>query len=81
MGLAVAEGIGKACGVQAGIKWPNDIVVQGKKVCSPAYTSTTEPSSRSTRSRPSSLTPREIPRNYRVFVLKEDGAACLGEEE
>ena len=33
MGLAVAEGIGKACGVQAGIKWPNDIVVQGKKVC------------------------------------------------
>lgn len=33
MGLAVAEGIRNACGVETGIKWPNDIVVQGKKVC------------------------------------------------
>lgn len=33
MGLAVAEGIRKTCGVEAGIKWPNDIVVNGKKVC------------------------------------------------
>jgi len=33
MGLAVAEGIRAACGVEAGIKWPNDIVVNGKKVC------------------------------------------------
>lgn len=33
MGLAVAEGIRKACGVDARIKWPNDIVVNGRKVC------------------------------------------------
>lgn len=33
MGLAVAEGIRKECGVDAGIKWPNDIVVNGRKVC------------------------------------------------
>lgn len=33
MGIAVAEGIRKTCGAEAGIKWPNDIVVNGKKVC------------------------------------------------
>lgn len=33
MGLAVAEGILKTCGVEACIKWPNDIVINGKKVC------------------------------------------------
>lgn len=33
MGLAVAEGIRGTCGVEACIKWPNDIVVNGKKVC------------------------------------------------
>lgn len=33
MGLAVAEGIRKVSGVDTGIKWPNDIVVNGKKVC------------------------------------------------
>lgn len=33
MGIAVAEGIRETCGVEAGIKWPNDIVVNGKKVC------------------------------------------------
>ena len=33
MGMAVAEGIRETCGVDAGIKWPNDIVVNGKKVC------------------------------------------------
>lgn len=33
MGLAVAEGIRRTCGAEAGIKWPNDIVVNGKKVC------------------------------------------------
>ena len=33
MGLAVAEGIWEACGVEAGIKWPNDIVAGGKKLC------------------------------------------------
>lgn len=33
MALAVAEGIHETCGVEAGIKWPNDIVANGKKVC------------------------------------------------
>ncbi len=33
MALAVAEGIRGTCGVEAEIKWPNDIVVKGKKVC------------------------------------------------
>ncbi len=31
--LAVAEAIEEICGLKAGIKWPNDIVVSGKKVC------------------------------------------------
>lgn len=33
MALAVAEAIGESCGVRAQIKWPNDVVVNGKKVC------------------------------------------------
>lgn len=33
MGMAVSEGIRDICGLDAGIKWPNDIVVNGKKVC------------------------------------------------
>lgn len=33
MALAVAEGICVTCGVEAKIKWPNDVVVNGKKVC------------------------------------------------
>lgn len=33
MALAVAEGIRKVTGLPAGIKWPNDVVVHGKKVC------------------------------------------------
>ncbi len=35
MALAVAQGIKKVCGdrVQPGIKWPNDIVMDGRKVC------------------------------------------------
>lgn len=33
MALAVAEGIYETCGVEAEIKWPNDVVVNGKKVC------------------------------------------------
>ncbi len=33
MGLAVAQGIRETCGIEAHIKWPNDIVVKGKKVC------------------------------------------------
>ena len=31
--LAVAEGIEAASGARAGIKWPNDVVMDGKKVC------------------------------------------------
>ena len=33
MALSVVEGIRETCGVPAGIKWPNDIVLGGKKVC------------------------------------------------
>lgn len=33
MALAVAEGIRKVSGLEAGIKWPNDVVVNGRKVC------------------------------------------------
>lgn len=33
MGLAVAEAISELTGVSASIKWPNDIVVNHKKVC------------------------------------------------
>jgi BirA family biotin operon repressor/biotin-[acetyl-CoA-carboxylase] ligase len=31
--MAVAEALGHIDGVEAGIKWPNDIVINGKKVC------------------------------------------------
>ncbi len=33
MGLSVAEGIRRVTGMDAGIKWPNDIVVNKKKIC------------------------------------------------
>ena len=33
MGMAVAEGIRATCGVDARIKWPNDIVAGGRKLC------------------------------------------------
>ena len=33
MAMAVAEGIRSTCGAETGIKWPNDIVINGKKVC------------------------------------------------
>ena len=33
MALAVAEGIYGTCGLAAEIKWPNDVVVNGRKVC------------------------------------------------
>lgn len=33
MGLSVAEGIRRVSGVKAEIKWPNDIVINKKKVC------------------------------------------------
>ncbi|MCC6498231.1 MAG: biotin--[acetyl-CoA-carboxylase] ligase [Propionibacteriaceae bacterium] len=32
-GLAVADGIGAATGVGAELKWPNDVLIQGRKVC------------------------------------------------
>jgi len=31
--VAVASAIRSVCGVDAGIKWPNDILISGKKVC------------------------------------------------
>lgn len=33
MALSVAEALRELCGVQAAIKWPNDIVINRKKVC------------------------------------------------
>lgn len=33
MAMAVAEGIRETCGAEAFIKWPNDIVIDGRKVC------------------------------------------------
>ncbi len=33
MALATAQGIQKLTGQRAGIKWPNDLVIDGKKVC------------------------------------------------
>ena len=33
MGLSVAEAVEGVVGVTAGIKWPNDIVLSGKKIC------------------------------------------------
>lgn len=33
MALAAAEGIRKTCGLTPGIKWPNDVLIQDKKVC------------------------------------------------
>ena len=33
MAIAVVEGIRKVTGITCGIKWPNDVVVRGRKVC------------------------------------------------
>lgn len=33
MGLSVAQGVEKATGLCPGIKWPNDVVLDGKKIC------------------------------------------------
>ena len=33
MALAAAEGIETVCGGEVGIKWPNDLVLKGKKIC------------------------------------------------
>ena len=32
-GMAVVKGVQKATGLNAMIKWPNDAVVNGKKIC------------------------------------------------
>ena len=32
-GLAVADGLRAACGVDAELKWPNDVLIEGRKVC------------------------------------------------
>jgi len=42
MGLSVAEAIREAAGIEAKIKWPNDIVVDKKKVCGILTEMTTE---------------------------------------
>lgn len=33
MGMAAADGLGKIMGLPVGIKWPNDVVIHGKKLC------------------------------------------------
>ncbi len=33
MALSVAQAVERICGLQAGIKWPNDVVMNGKKIC------------------------------------------------
>ncbi len=42
MALSVVQAIEKKCGLQAGIKWPNDVVVNGRKVCGILTEMTTE---------------------------------------
>ena len=32
-GLAVADGIRAATGIRADLKWPNDVLIDGRKVC------------------------------------------------
>ncbi len=33
MALSVAQAVRNCCGLEAGIKWPNDLVLNGKKIC------------------------------------------------
>lgn len=33
MALSVAQAVERKCGLKAGIKWPNDVVLNGKKIC------------------------------------------------
>lgn len=41
--LAVAEGIRQVCGIEPQIKWPNDIVINGRKVCGILTETSSEP--------------------------------------
>lgn len=42
MALSVVQAIEEECGMKAGIKWPNDVVMNGKKVCGILTELTTE---------------------------------------
>lgn len=42
MALSVVQAIEEECGTEAGIKWPNDVVINGKKVCGILTELTTE---------------------------------------
>ena len=33
MALSVTQAVRSCCGLEAGIKWPNDVVLNGKKIC------------------------------------------------
>ncbi len=33
MALSVTQAVRNCCGLEAGIKWPNDLVLNGKKIC------------------------------------------------
>ncbi len=33
MALSVAQAVERKCNLKAGIKWPNDVVLNGKKIC------------------------------------------------
>ncbi|MCI7061473.1 MAG: biotin--[acetyl-CoA-carboxylase] ligase [Lachnospiraceae bacterium] len=41
--MAVASGIRECCHLETGIKWPNDVVVNGKKVCGILTETSSEP--------------------------------------
>lgn len=41
--MAVAKGIRECCGLETGIKWPNDVVINGKKVCGILTETSSEP--------------------------------------
>ena len=41
--MAVAKGIRECCGLETGIKWPNDVVINGKKICGILTETSSEP--------------------------------------
>lgn len=41
--MAVAKGIRECCELETGIKWPNDVVIHGKKVCGILTETSSEP--------------------------------------